>query len=71
LVARGGGACQGGAPCALAAALRRTAAAPQTAAAGQPDAIAILMRRTLMRTGAPIFMSLRRMVSQLALSKRV
>jgi hypothetical protein len=71
LRARHGGACQAGAPRAFAAALRRTAAAPQRAAAGQPDAIAILMRRTLMRTKAPIFMSLRRMVPQLALSKRV
>ena len=26
---------------------------------GQPEAMAILMRRTLMRTSAPIFMSLR------------
>src|ERR1700716_1253643 len=69
--ARHGGACQAGAPRALTAALRRVAAAPQTAAAGQPDAIAILMRRTLMRTRAPIFMSLRRMVPQLALWKRV
>jgi hypothetical protein len=28
---------------------------PQVAAVGQPDAIAIFMRRTLIRTSAPIF----------------
>jgi hypothetical protein len=66
-----GCACQAGEPRAVAAASRRSAAAPQTAAAGQPDAIAILMRRTLTRTSAPILSSLRRMVPQLALSKRV
>jgi hypothetical protein len=47
-------------------ALRRRAALPRSAAAGQLDAIAILMRRTLMRTSAPILSSLRRMVPQLA-----
>jgi hypothetical protein len=71
LVARRGGACQAGEPRALAAALRRMAASPQTTAVGQPEAMAILMRRTLVRTSAPIFMNLRRMVPQLALSKRV
>ena len=70
-VARRGGACQAGEPRALAAALRRTAAAPQTAAVGQPEAIAILMRRTLTLTRAPILSNLKRMVPQLALSKRV
>ena len=39
---------------------------PHVAAAGQPEAIAIFMRRTLIRTSAPIFNSLRRMVPQLA-----
>src|SRR5438445_11158040 len=60
-VTRCGAACQAGEPRALAAALSRTARA-----AGQPDAIAILMRRTLTRTIAPILSSLRRMVPQLA-----
>ena len=68
VVTRCGGACQAGEPRALAAALRRTAAQPQTLAAGQLDAIAILMRRTLTRTSAPILSSLRRMVPQLALA---
>src|ERR1700680_1395226 len=71
VVARSGGACQRGEPRALAVALRRRAASPQTAAVGQPDAMAILMRRTLTLTSAPILSSLRRMVPQLALSKRV
>src|SRR5947208_11404756 len=53
-VARCGAACQAGEPRALAAALSRTAALPQARAAGQPDAIAILMRRTLTRKIAPI-----------------
>src|SRR5436190_5256786 len=61
VVTRRGVACQGGEPRALVAALRRMAAQPQTGAAGQADAIAILMRRTLMRTSAPILNSLRRM----------
>src|SRR3989442_10397476 len=65
-VTRCGAACQAGEPRALAAALSRTAALPQARAAGQPDAIAILMRRTLTRTIAPILSSLRRMVPQLA-----
>jgi hypothetical protein len=66
LFARCGAACQAGEARALAAALRRRAAVPHVAAAGQPDAIAIFMRRTLIRTSAPIFNSLRRMVPQLA-----
>ncbi len=70
VVSRCGGACQAGEPRALAAA-RRTAAQPQTSAAGQLDAIAILMRRTLTRTSAPILSSLRRMVPQLALANDV
>jgi len=61
---RRGGACHAGEARAFAAATRRMAASPQTCAAGQPDAIAILMRRTLMRTSAPILSSLRRMVPQ-------
>src|ERR1700682_458356 len=68
---RCGGACQAGEPRALAAALRRRAAQPQTWAAGQLDAMAILMRRTLTRTSAPILSSLRRMVPQLALADGV
>ena len=71
LVTRCGAACQAGEARALAAALRRTAAAPQTAAAGQLDAMAILMRRTLTRTSAPILSSLRRMVPQGALANGV
>ena len=63
MVTRWGGACQAGEPRALAAALRRAAAQPQTWAAGQLDAIAILMRRTLTRTSAPILSSLRRIGS--------
>src|ERR1019366_5066081 len=54
VVTRRGGACQAGEPRAVAAAMRRTAAQPQMRAAGQLDAIAILMRRTLTRTSAPI-----------------
>src|ERR1700730_812295 len=68
---RTGGLCGPGDDAALAAALRRTAASPQVWAAGQPDAIAILMRRTLMRTSAPILRNLRRMVPQVALANRV
>ena len=69
--ARFGVACQAGEARALAAALRRRAAMLHVATAGQPDAIAIFMRRTLVRTSAPIFNSLRRMVPQLALAKGV
>src|SRR5271157_5225453 len=39
--------------------------------AGQADAMAILMRRTLMRTSAPILRSLSRMVPQVACAKSV
>src|SRR5216684_3156324 len=70
-VARCGAACQAGEPRALAAALRRMAASPQIWATGQPDAIAILMRRTLMRASAPILRNLRRMVPQVALANFV
>src|SRR5260370_4379108 len=55
----------------FAAAARRTAASPQVVAAGHPDVIATLMRRTLMRTRAPILSSLRRMVPQVALAYSV
>jgi hypothetical protein len=71
VVARCGDTCQAGEPRALAAALRRMAAQPQTWAAGQLDAIAILIRRTLTRTSAPILSSLRRMVPQVALANGV
>src|SRR6202521_6475489 len=71
IVARCGAACQAGEARAFAAAARRVAASPQTWAAGQPDAIATLMRRTLMRTRAPILSSLRRMVPQVALANSV
>ena len=64
-------ACQAGEARAFAAATRRMAASPQAWAAGQPEAIAILMRRTLTRTRAPILSSLRRMVPQVALAKCV
>src|SRR5258708_26162058 len=66
-----GDACQAGEARGFAAAARRTAASPQAAAAGHPDAIATLMRRTLMRTRAPILSSLRRMVPQVALAYSV
>ena len=42
----------------MAAMARRIAARPQSWAAGQADAMAILMRRTLMRTSAPILRKL-------------
>ena len=74
LTARGsrrGNACQAGAARASAAMARRIAALPQSRATGQADAMAILMRRTLMRTSAPIFKNLRRMVPQVALAKAV
>src|SRR3974377_1690645 len=66
-----GVACQVGEPRASAAALRRTAAVPQVPATVQLDAIATLMRRTLIRTSAPIFNSLRRIVPQLAFANGV
>ncbi len=71
VVTRCGAACQAGEPLGRAAALRRTAARPQTSAAGQLDAIAILMRRTLTRTSAPILSNLRRMLPQVALANGV
>jgi len=43
----------------------------KTARYGQPDAMASLMRRTLMLTSAPILNSLRRMVPQAASAKSV
>ena len=55
----------------MAAIASRIAARPQSCAAGQADAMAILMRRTLTRTSAPILSSLRRMVPQVALAKAV
>lgn len=55
-----GGACQAGEARASAAMARRIAARPQSRATGQPDAMAILMPRTLMHTRAPIMSSLSR-----------
>src|SRR5439155_12304418 len=63
---RRGGACHAGEARARAASASRIAARPQSWAVGQADAMAILMRRTLMRTSAPILSSLRRMGPQLA-----
>ena len=57
-LARCGDACQAGEARALAAALSRIAARPRMAAAGQPEPIATLIRRTLIRTSAPILSSL-------------
>src|SRR3954462_14481014 len=68
---RRGGACQAGDARAFAAAASRIAAWPQSWAAGQADAIAILIRRTLTRTSAPILSSLRRMVPQVAFANLV
>src|ERR1700748_1187983 len=68
---RRGHACQAGAARESAAVARRMAALLQSRATGQADAMAILMRRTLMRTNAPIFKNLRRMVPQVALAKAV
>src|SRR3974390_3193317 len=68
---RCGDVCQTGEARALAAAASRTAASPQMSAAGQADAIAILMRRTLILTSAPILSSLSRMLPQLALASLV
>ena len=42
-------------------ALRRVAARPQMAATGHPEDMANLMRRTLIRTNAPILSSCKRM----------
>ena len=55
----------------MAAIASRIAARPQSCAAGQADAMAILMRRTLTCTSAPILSSLRRIVPQVALAKSV
>src|SRR5438876_1481820 len=66
VVARRGAACQTGEPRARAATLRRTAAQPQSRAMGYPDAIAILIRRMLVRTRAPILRNLRRIKPQVA-----
>src|SRR5438552_7187451 len=70
-LARDGGACQVGAARALAASARRRAARPQSSAAGQAEAMASLMRRTEMRTSAPIFKNLSLMVPQVASAKAV
>src|ERR1700730_17617757 len=56
---------------ALAASARRRAARAQSSAAGQAEAMAILMRRTEMRTSAPTFKNLSRMVPQVASAKAV
>src|SRR5450432_116459 len=66
-----GSACHAGEARAKAAIASRMAARAQSWAAGQADAIAILMRRTLTRTIAPILSSLRRIVPQVALAKSV
>src|SRR5215203_7094216 len=71
VLARRSFACQTGAARAFAASARRRAAWPQCSAAGQAEAMAILMRRTEMRTNAPILRNLRRMVPQVALAKAV
>src|SRR5215467_16281581 len=68
-VTRCGTACQAGEARAFAAAARRVATSPQVTATGEPDAMAILMRRTLIVTKAPIFRSLRRMVPQVAFAQ--
>src|SRR5947209_18854646 len=65
---RSGAACQAGEPRAFAAAVRRTAAVRQAGAGGQPDAIALLRRRPLTVTSAPILSRLRRMGPQVAWS---
>src|SRR6184192_592499 len=71
VLARRGFACQTCAARAFAASARRRAAWPQCSAAGQAEAMAILMRRTEMRTNAPILRNLRRMVPQVALANAV
>src|SRR5437764_5140957 len=68
---RRGNACHAGEARAVAAAASRTATRVQSWATGQADAIAILMRRTLMRTSAPTLSSLRRMVPQVASARAV
>ena len=69
LSTRRGGACQTGAARALAASLKRRAAKPHSMAAAQADAMAILMRRTEMRTSAPILRSLSLILPQVASAK--
>ena len=69
VLARRSFACQTGASRARAASARRRAAWPQCSAAGQAEAMAILMRRTLTRTSAPILRNLRRMVPAWAASR--
>ena len=69
--ARYGGACQVGAVRALAASANRRAARPHSSAAGHAEAMASLMRRTEMRTSAPIFKNLSLMVPQVASAKMV
>src|SRR5258705_2075255 len=71
VLARGGGAGQIGAARARAASARRRAARPQSSAAGHAEAIPTLIRRTEMRTSAPILRNLRRMVPQVASAKAV
>src|SRR4051794_35055293 len=51
---------------ARAAMIRRAWASRHSAAAGQAEAMATVTRRALMRTSAPIFRSLRRIVPQVA-----
>ena len=70
-LSRRDGACHAGEARARAAIARRIAARRQSRAAGQADAMAILTRRTLMRTSAPILSSLRRMVPQVACANAV
>ena len=70
-VSRRDGACHAGEARARAASARRIAARRQSRAAGQADAMAILTRRTLMRTSAPTLSSLRRMVPQVACANAV
>ena len=71
VVTRCGDACQPGEARAPTAVLRRAAARPQMAAVGQPEAIANLIRRTLICTSAPILSSWRRMVPHVAVANLV
>jgi hypothetical protein len=66
-----GSACQAGPARARAVRASLTAAVPQICALGQAEAMAMRMRRTLMRTRAPILSSLRRMVPQVASARSV
>jgi hypothetical protein len=65
-VTRASVACQAGEARADAAALSLVAASPQTLATGQPEVIAILMRRTLRCTRAPILRNASRRVPHVA-----